>query len=424
MVTTRSADKRVDTTRAEDLVLRSRTVHSPSSSTPTPSQLRKRRVRERDPQDSPRPKRARIGLDGANDAEDANPSGVDVASAKVLDTSDAVDSDTSVLNTVPEEGQDGRTHSAAEANTTPVAKPSTRISADTPATRTEIFMTPATSKHKRYGSEELNDDTIIINQSADSSAHNDYHTADEDAEASDDAPEIASTRTPSAKPQFKSRRTHGTKKQASTSTARKESLAEKKLVEPLSVVQGAELTGQPLTQSEAPSLVSAESEDTITYPVLEAHSKDLDATTPTSHIRTNTLDPQAIPLFAEEQSVGERDTNVDDQLSGADDVIGPSSISHIPSHTQSPTASFPTNSVPPNSFQERSVVLSADVVNGSLLPKPNKTRLERNTFPPPAKSNLTNRAGKTLESFRRNRLNQRLRLENTWSKKRSAFAVT
>lgn len=424
MVTTRSADKRVDTTRAEDLVLRSRTVHSPSSSTPTPSQLRKRRVRERGPQDSPRPKRARIGLDGADDGEDANPSAVDVASAKVLDVPDAVNSDTSVLNTVSEEGQDSGTHSAAEANTTPVAKPPTRISADTPAARTEIFMTPATSKHKRYGSEELDDDTIIINQSADSSAHNHYHTADEDAEASDDAPEIGSTRTPSAKPQFKSRRTHGTKKQASTSTARKEPLTEKKLVEPLSVVQDAELTGQPLTQTEAPSLVSAESEDTITYPVLEVHGKDLNATTPTSHIQTDTLDPQAIPLFAEEQSVGERDTNVDDGLERADDVIGPSLISHTPSHTQSPAATSPPTSVLSNNLQGRSVVLPADVANSSLLPKPNKTRLERNTFPPSAKSNLTNRAGKTLEGFRRNRFNQRLRLESTWSKKRSAFAVT
>lgn len=419
MVTTRSADKRVDATRGEDLVLRSRTVHSPSSSSSTPSQLRKRRVRERGQQDSPRPKRARTGLDGANDDEDAIPGTIGAAAVEVLDTSNAGDSATHMLNNALEEAHHNGTHSATEAHTTPAAKSSTQVQTDSSATIPEVFMTPATSKHKRFGSQELNEDTIVVNQSTDSSTHNDYHTADEEVEASDDAPEIASTKMPSAKPRVKSLRTARSKKQTSASTAQKEPLSEKRLVEPLSMVEDAEFAEQPPTQTEAYSVIDPETEDTITYPVPEFPGQDLMATAPTNHIQPNTSESQAISLFGEEQTVGEPNTNVDDQPKAISDTIGPSSTSHISSQDEPPTASPLTTS-----FQERSVFSSPNASKDLLLPKPNKTRLGTNPLSASAQSNLTNRAGKTFESFRRNQLNQRLRLESTWSKKRSTFAVT
>jgi len=418
MVTTRSADKRVDATRGEDLVLRSRTVHSPSYGSPTPSQLRKRRALERGQQDSPRPKRARTGLDGADD-EDAIPSTTGTAVIEVLDASSGGDSATQTLDNALEQAHHNRTDSAAEAKATPVAKPSTQVQADSSAIVPDVFMTPATSKHKRFGSEELNEDTIIVNQSTDSSAHNDYHTADEDVEASDDAPEIASAKTPSAKPRVKSHRTPRPKKQTSANTALKQPLSEKRLIEPLPMVEDAELAGQPPTQTAADPAIELETEDTITFPVPELPGQDSMATAPTNHIQHNTSESQAISSLGEEQTVGGPNTNVDEQPKTISDTSGPSSASHISSQIQPPIE-------PPltTSFQERLGSSFPHAPKDPLLPKPHKTRLGTNQLPTASQSNLTNRAGKTFESFRRNQLNQRLRHESTWSKKRSTFAVT
>lgn len=214
MVITRSADKRLDTTREEDLVLRSRTIGSPSSNASTPSQPRKRTANLRENASSPRPKRARFGTDGA----------VDEASQVVVNV--PLKTGGWEVDTIPRQSKEvhgfemqanGSNNTDTEvtggdSHTTPKARVMT--TSETPDLSNETFKTPATSKHKRFDSDELDDETILVGTGIDPSVPQGYQTADEEIGDSDDndTPEVATTKVAPKMPQRKPPRTSKGKK--------------------------------------------------------------------------------------------------------------------------------------------------------------------------------------------------------------------
>lgn len=215
MVLTRSADKRLDTTRDEDLVLRSRKISSPASSNTTPTQARKRQTQSRENGGSPRTKRPRFETDESNGDGDFHVV-VDVP-VKSGNIKQAPSSQ------VSEQVTNSRTDAATSTNTdttdanhkdqvTPQSK--VVLTSETPDPGSEMFKTPATSRHKRFDSEETEEDTIVVSANIDSSAPQGYQTAEEQISDSDDndAPEVETTRARKASSQPNSTRTPRSKK--------------------------------------------------------------------------------------------------------------------------------------------------------------------------------------------------------------------
>jgi len=66
----------------------------------------------------------------------------------------------------------------------------------------QAYLTPRTPAHRRFDSEELEDDSTIVvaPPGTDSTVHQEYQTADEEISDSDEAPEVETTKTPSARP--------------------------------------------------------------------------------------------------------------------------------------------------------------------------------------------------------------------------------
>lgn len=187
MVTTRSADKRVDG-RDEDLVLRSRTIISPTSQDLTPSRTRKRATNNDDGA-TPSTKRSRKIVSMELKSTKSNLS---------TEPQNAVHDDDAKIVTVP------------QLDTTEGASPSAQVAIDThtadsestPRQR-EVFRTPATSRHKRFDSVDP-EDTITLNRELSPNLAKGYETAEEviaDSEESDEAPEMSSTKIQSVQSQ-------------------------------------------------------------------------------------------------------------------------------------------------------------------------------------------------------------------------------
>lgn len=405
----------MDSVRGENLVLRSRTVQSPSYSTSTPSHSRKRGVRERGQLSSPHAKRTRTGLDGADDGEDVNSGSTDAAQNEAINVRDAVDSATNESYVAAGQEIHEGTHPNAEANSTPTVSSATKV---------EIFTTPATSKHRRFDSEEPYEETVVVNQSTDSSTHNGYHTADEEVEGSDDAPEIESTKTPSVGLQRRSIRAPGLRKRARISTKPHALPAEKSPAGPQSVVERAAISARPFTQTTPHSVINPEVQDTNLDTVPAVLNHDLDAIVVNNDAGLKPADVPGSAEFTREQSMDGSETKINGQPTELFENTTPPSGSRISSEVQLPTGSSPTTSTPPVELQKRTVFTSIDTPNVLPLSKPSKTQLSRNKAPAPFVSKLPNRGRKTFEAFRRNQLIQRLALQRTWPKKRSAFGVS
>ena len=220
MVTTRSADKRLDASRGEDLVLRSRTIGSPSSVASTPSQSQKRTASSRENTDSLRSKRVRTETNGNTSTKTThvvvnvpvisiNRENLPVPDGAVTNSASKAGAETALDNDDPEIGED-------RDQATPTAKVNTV--AETPDHGGETFQTPATSRHKRFDSEDPDDDTIVVNTAIDSSAPQGYHTAEEEIADSDDdeAPDVETTKVAPKLPQRRSLRTPRGKKQSAS----------------------------------------------------------------------------------------------------------------------------------------------------------------------------------------------------------------
>lgn len=394
-------------------MLRSRTVQSPNSGTPTPSQQRKRAVRERTQLSSPRPKRARIGLDSVDDDADATPVSINTTGSQPKEVFNTV-SNAATLDALPEQESRNETDSTIEASSTPTAST---------FTQPEVFITPATSNHRRFGSEELDEDTIVINQSTDSSAHNGYHTADEEIDDSDDAPEVASTKTPSTAPQRRGPGAQKSKKQPRASAAKNELPTEKNSARTQPGIENAGISAKPSAQTSSDPVTKSGDEDKIHEQRSPGLEHDLDIIAVNNDSEPKTTEPSDLLVSTEEQSTDETDTKADVKSTEVSDTIVPSSASHSSTQTHSPAPSL-IALTPSFNPSQRTTFPSSDLSTNASRSKPARTQLSRNTLSSQSTSRLPNRAGKTFESFRRNHLNSRLQLESTWSKKRSAFAAS
>lgn len=218
MVTTRSADKRLDASKEEDLVLRSRRIESPRSTASTPSQVPKRNAASAEHLGSPRNKRSRPN------ADDAAVNGgfrvvVNVpvtstgtsSSQHIQDESNEIASVNESIKSLPV----ARTTQANKAQV-PTA-PARATSPGTPLRYpNETFRTPATSRHRRFDTEDSDhgDDTIMVSAGVDSAPAQGYQTAEEEIEDSDDeAPEVQTTKAAALLPRGRVGRTRKAKKE-------------------------------------------------------------------------------------------------------------------------------------------------------------------------------------------------------------------
>lgn len=208
MVTTRSADKRLDPSKEDELVLRSRRIGSPRSATSTPSHPSKRTIKANEENDGIRSKRARFKHDNDTWSPTSSilvnipPRSTNHASASASQP-DSHDSESTPRNLMVSNATDG--------DATPTNKPSTIL--DTPDQGNEAFKTPATSRHKRFDSEDLDEETIIMNAAVDLTTAQGYQTAEEEiADSDDEAPEVETTKIAPNLPPRRSRRTPKSKR--------------------------------------------------------------------------------------------------------------------------------------------------------------------------------------------------------------------
>lgn len=214
MVTTRSADKRLDASREEDLVLRSRRIGSPRSTASTPSQASKRTAVTSGNTISPRPKRARFEAD-ASAQNEASRVMVNVP-PKSTSWDDSPSSDrvtkefgSKVETNLTPDDKARTNHVDDQATPTPKAA----AALETPDQGNETYRTPATSRHRRFDSDEIDDDTIVVSTAPNSNATQGYQTAEEEINDSDnEAPEIQTAKIVPTLPQRKPARTPKTKR--------------------------------------------------------------------------------------------------------------------------------------------------------------------------------------------------------------------
>ncbi|KAK5079012.1 hypothetical protein LTS08_003838 [Lithohypha guttulata] len=195
MVTTRSADKRVDAVRDEDLVLRSRTIGSPES---TPTQSKKRIATGRTLA-APSAKRTRTTTDAVLDiADDSHKHTEDEHNVEANNATksprEEIDEAASTMTVSTNNGATPRPKVPVVIVPPPPGsrQASVQIPDSTP-NQEEHFQTPATSRHRRFDSEEINEEIMVVSHGTD-----DYETAEEVIEDSDEAPEIEVTKTSSA----------------------------------------------------------------------------------------------------------------------------------------------------------------------------------------------------------------------------------
>lgn len=189
MVTTRSAEKRSDTPRKEDLVLRSRTISSPLSTRSTPTRSRKRGIENKNLPGS-QPKRIRVQLnDNNNEVGTLALTGVALQKGAdddfIRGAEKHIDMSRSKLAPA-HQGSDGDLTNAGMSNildtTQTLQDGPESIPKETSLSSSVINISPSDK-------EETKNDVALADLSTDSSVHKEYETANEVIEGSDEAPE-------------------------------------------------------------------------------------------------------------------------------------------------------------------------------------------------------------------------------------------
>lgn len=399
MVLTRSAEKRRDAANEENLVLRSKIDPS------TPIRSPKRRVTTRDNANSPRTKRARFGLDGAADAP---PSHVVV---RIPPRPNTWESDSTPRASIDEANARSENELMAKGNTpsrdekdqaTP--KAGTISPADIGDQSSVAYETPATSTHKRFGSEEIDDDTILISASIDSSAPQGYQTAEEEmVDSDDDAPEIGTTKIAPKLPQRKSTRTPKRPKQKVTLKGNHNVASDEDEMAP----------GQPAASE----------------PEASRDDDNEQEAAKTSSYESNMLTDGSALLNA--PSLENKSTpTVLDSLSSRSD--GP--ISTKASTVITPTLANASQGVlAPSSLEGTSKheILGRVPEPASIAERANKAQVWDEQSMIATSERIPAKATSSLSSHRRKKLQQRVassggafRMENAWSSKRRSFVIS
>ena len=376
MVTTRSADKRADA--QEDLVLRSRTIHSPLA---TPSQPRKRGLTTLQKQDPGR-KRARLGLDGTTEAEHQKQHESGMSSTGGHDQTLNPQASTVSVDGEKSFSEDYLTSTVADGAAADRKD-------DSSPSKGNIFRTPATSRHKRFGSEELGDGASLGSAGTNSSAQNAYDTAEEVIEDSDEAPELATAKIKPARPQQKARQTPRPKRTPMHAAS------EQFLPEPLHIV--AEVPSVALEDEPA---IGADSVDELEGVSVAAELSNLESS-------------NAVPvdLGTEVGTAAEAETQLEPfSIPGTTDLQG---------HSGSQSTAAKSDS-------------ASKIVHFDSTPLPTAAQLHRDQQHAPVTKNIRppDTARSSLSSFRHNRIREHaqrsgggFRLERTWKTKSSAFAI-
>ncbi|KAJ9651582.1 hypothetical protein H2198_009137 [Neophaeococcomyces mojaviensis] len=449
MVTTRSADKRANHDK-EDLVLRAKAIASSPSKEPTPlASLRKRATDSQSHANSPRQKRARTGSDGAHDSHQ------DIEhTSHFLPAHEEHHSQVTLTVAEAQTGDpDHETQSkheviiSAEPESTPKATRSSELpltgdepsSAKSSAT-VQPYLTPKPLAHKRFDSQEPEDDStiVVMPPGTDSSAHQEYQTADEEISDSDEAPEVATTKARPAKPE---RATTGR-----TQRIRKKANADVTAEADEKVVAGVGLTAVQAKVDEHDAEGAAE----------EVMTGDAEHGEKPAH-------PVAEPTTANPATHSQPGPPSKTDLETNDTVITPASMPSGSQFRQLPAPASPTNltttkpqATPSQTGLSDPIINSTTVnVNSETQLTPHKSTTTKlsspiststtphNRFYPPSarpikdnndrqstSSKLPDRKRTTLSDHRQALLERRaersggtFRLEATWSKKRATFAA-
>lgn len=439
MVTTRSADKRLDAPKEEDLVLRSRRIGSPRSTLSTPSRASKRTASTAEDAGSPHVKRLRSGHEDSTHDGDfhvvvnvpikSTRSHGDPAFQESIQKSDAIDELISELD-------NDKVARLSSSHSTPTSALATNT--DTPPDqKNETFRTPATSRHKRFDSEEIDDDTILASNAIDSLATQGYQTAEEEINASDDdAPEMQTTKTAPTLPQRKSARTPRAKKNP----------------QPIAgITDGNSGTIEVVsTPSGNNSSASGNEIDSTIAKHDKSQQESTDGFAPVGTV-SSMADPQEIRHGTAARSLAKLDSGL--SLDTVNETLPLNSASEPPLLPNATLATAETNLVPKVSNSSSKAALLATSVSAhsqfvrtglevsslrrldsaaDTLESSNRTQMRRrdptltsNTVQLPLKPNSS------LSIYRRDKLQQKVagsaggfNMQSDWPKKRSSFVVS
>lgn len=464
MVTTRSADKRNNSTQdgpAQDgLVLRSKTIQSPSSTSSTPTINRKRAINHLP---SPRPKRTRLGSKDAkvSDENDISDERLETAgrAERAPDSNKTDDASTDTLPQVevivPPLPASAQKEPTTNQSATEVVDDNT--STEIPS-KGQVDSNPSTPKaitHKRFDSQEPEDiliaDSSANNIGTDSSAYQEYQTAEEEIIDSDEAPDVATTRTPSKKLQKAGKTPRRKAKKVAKSETIPEDAAEttaESSVEALLATNATEsaaditttvpsVTQLPLSPPAASDVESQDHHETMATDTLSA---PVELTTVSTTLATNNTskEPPSTPQHTTPQ--------LKEDLSLSTTTTTTTLPEEQPQkyNLEATTISNSSSTIPlpPLDINESITDIPAPRTTQDLQSQETSTRINTNSVPASSKIHFTysspssstqvlpSKSRTTLSSHRRALLDRRaqrsggaFRFEASWAKKRRSFVV-
>lgn len=447
MVTTRSADKRLDTSRAEDLVLRSRTIESPNSTASTPSQSQKRTASARENINGLRSKRLRTDPAG-NAANKSSHVVVNIPVKSIHHDNDSAPDNSTTETDQKTEVKTTRDNDLTTDDDSGQVTPKTKITtlAETPDQGSQTFKTPATSRHKRFDSEEPDDDTILVGAAIDSSAPQGYQTAEEEIADSDDddaAPEIESTKVAPRLPQRKSARTPRVKKQSETALSNvglndetvevvpSQTETESVTIGKESSISVSDHGFDEVAEVQKPEQGGLRDTGLVSSAPGSAHfqtttsSQPLTYTTTSapSNIPSGELAPanqkEARPLPSNQELLDSRDIDTE-SVTVSDSTLQDLSLTERNASSRV--------RVVPNEISRT----TSDIPSSRALVKSAKTQLRASeSTPGPSSVRLPARATSGVSDYRRRKFQQKVagsaggfKMQTDWSKKRSSFVVS
>lgn len=303
----------------------------------------------------------------------------------------------------------------------------------------EAFKTPATSRHKRFDSEETDDDTIVISATIDSTATHGYQTAEEEiSNSDDDAPEIETSKAAPSLPHRKSGRSSRAKKSSQHVVRNAGSdvdTIEAELKQPENNPSAPRnVIDTPITEHDKPRI---ESTSVATLTGLEPSIVESQKS-PIDHVPQSLGNPdhRPIPSTGTVQVVSTANTPSESLPANetttvsVDDKVNALGLPSPPEHE----ASLKVNNIPSQDTMKDNEGFKLLIRDPSAHTHFLSNSIQaRQADPTPASTSvrLPLKATSSLSSYRRDRLHQKaassagaFRMQNDWSKKRSSFVVS